>query len=42
MIINYMKEQFIQKSISTVDILINYLTIFQIGIVFWKITTPKE
>ena len=37
MFLTNMKEQVMQKIISTVEILIHPLTLFQIGIIFWVV-----
>ena len=49
MVINKMKEQVLQKKLSTVEMLVNPLTVFYIEILFWgccvnyrNITIPEE
>ena len=37
-----MKEKVMQKSLSTVDILIKPLTVFQIGILFWVVVSHLQ
>ena len=42
MVLTDMKDQFIQQIISTVEIIIHILTVFQIGNVFWYVMTIAD
>ena len=41
-VITDMKEQFMQRSLSTVEVVTHFLAVFQIGIVFWVVVEIEE